>query len=427
MSTNYTELEEGLPFPEDFRCRITSGEVFVLRGFLQHLRLLDEMQALSIEAIRRIVGNEVAEKVQGDGIEHIHRYMDIARIAKVTNAIYDLARGKTKSWVSKFAPAILNTEASYYFESSPSIRFITPYDYMIEGLKALEDFTSQHGGGKITPHPPHRDSWVDCPNNVINVWIAIGPVSNDNGLTIYQDAFKRDLDHVSAGYSASVAYHENPGEPTYFDLEAGDALVFSGEHVHSTVLNHTQTTRHVISFRILDKKPRYLNRHYHHYLHSALAGGPLDVFAEIPANLSWRWLTTRLEWVAEKLKLREAPSMPENWKMQGITGDGQRSFKLSTLPVGSLKPVTDKLCVARIGENKVIAFNRRCPHDGGDFAVGTIHDGKVVCPWHSLPFDANTGESPCRSLKKLHFYETRIEDDTVTIFFDLEKRETVPG
>jgi nitrite reductase/ring-hydroxylating ferredoxin subunit len=427
VTAKYTELKEGLPYPEDLNRRLSDGEVFVLRGFLQRLELLDELQALSIGAICRILGNEVAEKVKRDGIEHIHRHMGIGQIAEVTNAIYDLARGKTNAWVSKIAPVILNTKTSYFYESSPSIRFITPHDYMVEGLEALESFTSKHGGGKITPHPPHRDSWVDCPANVINVWIAIGPVSRDNGLTIFQSVFKRKLDHVTAGHSASVAYHENPGEPTYFDLEAGDALVFHGEHVHSTVLNHTQTTRHVISFRMMDKRPRFNGRHYHHYLHSALAGGPLKVLAEVPANLSWRWVSTRLLWIAEKLRLRQVPSLPKNWKKGGIAGDGRRSFELSTLAVGSLRPVTDKVCVARIGEDHVIAFNRRCPHDGGDFAVGTIREGKVVCPWHSLPFDPATGESPCRSLNKLHFHETRIEAGKVTVFIDNDRAERTPA
>jgi len=97
--------------------------------------------ATSIEGIHRVLGVGVADNVQSEGIEHIHRFMDIAQIAEVTNVIYDLAKGKTQSWVAKIAPAILNSEKGYYFESSPSIRFITPYDHMAEGLKALETFT----------------------------------------------------------------------------------------------------------------------------------------------------------------------------------------------------------------------------------------------------------------------------------------------
>jgi len=153
MSTNYTEFKQGLPYPEDLSRRIKSGEVFVIRNCLQHLGLLDGMLATSMEGIRRVVGGEVADQVQHEGIEHIHRFMDIARIAEVTNVIYDLAKEKTASWVAKIAPAILNSEKAYFFESSPGIRFITPYDYMVEGLKALEAFTSQHGGGKNDAAP----------------------------------------------------------------------------------------------------------------------------------------------------------------------------------------------------------------------------------------------------------------------------------
>ena len=276
----------------------------------------------------------------------------------------------------------------------------------------------------MTPHPPHRDSWVDCPDNVINVWIAVGPIPRGNGLTIFPDVFGKDCERVASG---SIGYRENPGQPMYFDLEPGDAILFDGEHVHATVLNHIETTRHVISFRIINGKPNYPNGHYHHYLHSSLANGPLSKLAGIPANLSLGWLTTRLRWVAEKLHFVKPPTTPKDWKKHAIPGDGKSTFALSSLPLNTLKPVNDYMCVARVAQDKVIAFNRRCPHDGADFAVGTVENGNIVCPWHSLPFDAKSGASPCKALRKLQFFETRIDGDTVTILDRKNADSTTPA
>ena len=91
---------------------------------------------------------------------------------------------------------------------------------------------------------------------------------------------------------------------------------------------------------------------------------------------------------------------------------------MQSMPANSIKAVNDKVCVARIGEEKVIAFRRRCPHDGADFALGTVHNGNIVCPWHTLPFNSETGESPCKALNKLRFYDTEISGDTVTVRLD---------
>ncbi len=55
------------------------------------------------------------QKLNTEAIRHINRHLDIAQTAEVTNVIHGLAMGKIK------------------------------------------------------PHPRHRNSWVHCPNNVINV------------------------------------------------------------------------------------------------------------------------------------------------------------------------------------------------------------------------------------------------------------------
>lgn len=412
MNTQFTEVNEQQPFPEQLGERIKNGELFIVRKLLQRTDLFNDMRNTSLEAIRQIAGASVADKLDREGLEHIHRHTDIEQIAAITNSIYDLAQPKTKAWASTIASFLLNGQKNFYFEKFPNIRFITPYDYMVKGLKKLEQFAKDHGGGKMTPHPPHRDSWVDCPDNVINVWIALGPIPKGNGLTIFPDVFGKELKRMPNG---SIGYQENPGKPTYCDLDAGDAILFHGEQLHATVLNHVDTTRHVISFRIIDRKPNYPNGHYHHYLHSGLAGGPLKMFAEVPSNLAWGWLKTRLRWVAEKARIVKPPAMPSDWKRQPVPGDNRTTFEMASLPSNSIKAINEKVCVARIGDDEVVAFRRRCPHDGADFSLGTVHEGNIVCPWHTLPFDTKSGKSPCQSLGALRFYETQVNDGTVTV------------
>jgi len=35
-----------------------------------------------------------------------------------------------------------------------------------------------------------------------------------------------------------------------------------------------------------------------------------------------------------------------------------------------------------------------CPHQGASLGEGFLHEGRVICPWHSWAFDVRTGECP---------------------------------
>ena len=148
MSRQHVNLEAGAPYPADLSQRIYDGEVFVARECLQRMDLFDEIRATSIAGIRRVAGDEVADRLAQEGLEHIHRYCPMDQIAEITNEIYALAVDKAHQWVAKIAPGVLSLEEGYYFEKSPNIRFITPYDYMIEGKEALEEFARQHGAAR---------------------------------------------------------------------------------------------------------------------------------------------------------------------------------------------------------------------------------------------------------------------------------------
>ena len=366
----YTELRDGESLPEELAQRVMAGEVFVIRRCMQRIGLLEQLRAASLEGIRGVVGDDIADKVDRAGFDQIHNFVDLEKLAAITDEIYRIAGKKASGWVAKIMPEVLGVKKPYYFERKPNIRFVIPYDLMVKHADFVARFTKRHGGGKITPHPPHRDSWVDCPANTINVWTALGPVSAGNGISIFPDSFKRDVARVPTG---GIASDESPGQPVTFDLAPGDVLLFQGDHLHASVLNRTDATRHALSLRVVIERPHYIDKHYHHYAYSSLAGGPLDVLSELPANLTWGWLKTRLFWVAQRLGLIEmAVQGHRSARRIGTRLGGERTFELSRLSADSLRPVSEDICVARIGDGKLVAFGRRCPH--GNWLPGlTLH------------------------------------------------------
>jgi nitrite reductase/ring-hydroxylating ferredoxin subunit len=419
MTAKYLEIAEGASLPRNLAERVMAGEIFVVRRCLQRLGIFDEITASSLDAIRSVLGADVAVDVEREGFDAIHRFANLDQIEAVIDSLCKGVAQQGLGWIAKVAPDLLGTTGSYYFEREPNVRFHVPYDVMAADTEAMKRFAAKSGGGKLAPHPNHRDSWVGCPDNLINVWAAVGPVLEGNGLTLFPEAFARNIAHVGA----SIAFDENPGAPLNFDLDPGDAILFHGDHLHSSVLNRTDGTRHVISFRIVTEKPNFPHGHYHHYLHSSLAKGPLTAIAEVPANLAWSFVETRLDWATEKLGLKhtEAPRENTSHAMLDQTPlGGERTFALSSLLEDSLRAITDEVCIARIGKDRLVAFDRKCPHGGGDLALGTVINGEITCPWHNLRFDPKTGASACQTLKAVRLYDVRVEGDKVTVALDGE-------
>ncbi len=411
----YIDLADAAAWPTNIAERVMTGELFVLRRCMQRLDLFDDLRAASLDGIRQVLGPEVSARVDAEGLDQIHRFASLEQIAKITDAVYRTTATQAARWVSKIVPDLLGVTEPYYFERRPNVRFVIPYDLMMQEADALAGVIKKHGHGKVTPHPPHRDSWVDCPTNLINIWIAVGPIPEGNGITIFPDAFGRTLASTPSG---GLARDEHPGTPLNFDLAAGDVILFHGNHLHSSVLNRTESTRHVVSFRVVTEKPRYAGKHYHHYVHSSLAGGPLDLVAEWPANFAWGWVETRLIWIAERLGLTRRPGGRTNGAGRRPPSAPLPPVAVSRLSPGTIQPVSDDVCAARLADAKVVAFGRRCPHEGADLSFGHVRDGEVVCPWHDVRFDARSGKSACQMLQPLRLFDVQVEDDVVRVRTD---------
>ena len=399
--------------------RILGGEVLVLRGGLKRLGLYRLLVDATIVGIRQAVGEDVARKVEEAGFDRIHEWVRPEDIPAVTDAAYKEITAIAHVVLGRLVPDLFPDGGPYYFERSPNVRFHIPFDLAATHRREFDKFARKMGDGKITAHGPHRDPWVDCPANAINVWIAVGPVQRGNGLTIFKDDYRAKFEFEDGYVADGTPLHR----PLNFDLQPGDAVLFHSNHLHGSELNRTNRTRYVVSYRITFGKPYYPHGHYHHYLHAGLASGPFRWLSAIPQNLQWSFLVYQVARLRHKITGkgrmtgRDASAEPVASKRTPTIVNN--SLAVADLPVGAILPVSRTVCVARLDNEHFVALGRRCPHMGGDLAGGWIDDGKLVCPLHSLPFDPDTGASPCHSLPPLRRYACSVRDGRVHI--DLER------
>ncbi len=45
-------------------------------------------------------------------------------------------------------------------------------------------------------------------------------------------------------------------------------------------------------------------------------------------------------------------------------------------------------------DGEFFAIDDTCPHQGASLGEGLLHEGRVICPWHSWVFDVRTGACP---------------------------------
>ena len=69
------------------------------------------------------------------------------------------------------------------------------------------------------------------------------------------------------------------------------------------------------------------------------------------------------------------------------------------------------------------AIDDVCPHQGASLGEGLLHDGRVICPWHSWVFDLTTGQCPRGSHPGVRTYETRCAEGSVLVRVPADRAE----
>jgi nitrite reductase/ring-hydroxylating ferredoxin subunit len=80
------------------------------------------------------------------------------------------------------------------------------------------------------------------------------------------------------------------------------------------------------------------------------------------------------------------------------------------LQAGHPVAISATRCVVLGASGQPLMFQRRCPHEGADLALGHVRGQQLVCPWHNLPFGLNNGRSPCRTLPALKMKPCSLEE-----------------
>jgi len=405
--------------------RVMSGEIIVVSNCLQGIGYFDRVQAASLEAIHQAVSEAKTAQVRTQGFEAIHQIIDLEELPSVSDHSYETIYSLAPELSKELVKGIFPKQKSFYLEEYPNVRFHIPYDIVVNNK---EEFSKFYWNGKVTPHGPHHDSWYQCPTNCLNVWIAIGSVKIGNGLNIYPQVYGKRLPCTKDG---KILPNQSFGGAISFDLQPGDAIIFHGEHLHSSEINSTDLTRYVISMRMTLDKPEFLSDSPYKdtYIYSECHDGLNARFTQLLGGMSRSFsrLQKRINSALGKQPQQNyilsevdgsvfddtSPNFPQTIPVKTVEGaspdDTFIVFDSEELPIGTIKPISPKMCVARLNQNQVVAFSRHCPHEGADLAAGYLRDECVVCPWHNLPLNVNSGASPCDSLSKLTIFNC-VED-----------------
>jgi nitrite reductase/ring-hydroxylating ferredoxin subunit len=400
---------------------LKDGELLVLPRALQQLELFDAVVSIVLAAVEKEAGSDVSEQVRRNGIEHLHEFVDSVTIERVwrraTRDLLPLAH----QLGDRVARQLLGHPGPTYVADRVWFRVYVPERIRIQapelyGLRA----------GFLQGTHPHRDSVFTAATNAMVVWVALGPVRVGNSAIFYPDQWGKPLPLL--GYEArglrpppEVAL----GDPMTFALEAGDALLFSGEHLHSSEVNVTEFTRVSIAVRVALAPPRYgAGGRWLAYANTDLAKGRLAFAASWRSRCSRAYvehlLVRRGLWKLRVAAHAGLPALfpdPQRELVQSRTaiapaqpGTITVRFDAEAVRQGELRAVSETHCVTR-HEGQLIAFSRLCPNDSSDLALnGHILDGRVLCGADDLEFDLRTGAAQCDAVTPLRLFDVRPGD-----------------
>jgi nitrite reductase (NADH) small subunit len=95
--------------------------------------------------------------------------------------------------------------------------------------------------------------------------------------------------------------------------------------------------------------------------------------------------------------------------------------RVNDVEVGTIKrqrlPNGVMIGLTRLPDNRVVAFENKCPHVGGPLALGKLKDTEIVCPWHFFRFDLLTGETLAtdKSIMRMKVFQVKVEQEDVYV------------
>jgi len=152
-------------------------------------------------------------------------------------------------------------DPNHTYQDVPRLRVAYPKDYLASGIAYA--------------HHPHRDTWYSAPACQLNWWMPLYDFEASQGMAFHPGYWGKPLNNGSADfdyYRWNADGRRNAGQhiktdtrqqphatdPVEMDpdvrlvVPAGGIIVFSADHLHSTVPNLTDVARWSIDFRTVE-------------------------------------------------------------------------------------------------------------------------------------------------------------------------------
>lgn len=239
---------------------IRSGQVVILR---------DEPKAIEAVNFTETYVNSLSKKVKQNAktfqLDKLHSHLDESERSSLFKYIHHNPDDHTQ--IPNTICSILN---KYGFGKNTLVSKNTHFRMAIPSARI----------GSINAVPAHRDSWYRLPSEGINFWLAC---TNDPeaGIEIFTEQFGKKISKSTV--NPETMHHEikdkailnNP--PLVPDFKRGDIIIFSGEHLHRTKANNTETTRISWDYRILRLKDLKVSLRLHEFVSTeSFADDPKD-------------------------------------------------------------------------------------------------------------------------------------------------------
>ena len=354
---------------------IGNGRILLARGLLQHVGLQDELLGRALNVARATLRPSQFQRLDREGFEKIHTVLAATELEKLyLDVRADLAE-RFPGFVKRMLRRALPLPERFFINANTVVRFMVPYEELHRGYAHFRKHL-----GKLDLHGPHHDYWQGVATNAINIWMALGRVLPGNGLALYPELWGKTLPRGAS----HVRDDQHLGTPLVVSCEPGDVLFFHSHHMHSSILNHTDETRFVITGRFTVDEPRHPRQD---------PARQLDYFDSERVGE-----TTGAEALIPKTPLAVDASFPITSVTRRVR-DVQSADEIAALAEGEIAAHGPRHVAVR-HEGRTHVLSRFCPHQGADLSLGRLTpDGMLVCPWHLHPFDIRTGVGACPMLR----------------------------
>lgn len=235
---------------DDRRSRLYQGDLVVFPPSASTLALAEFARMLVEEAFSPF------------DPRHAHEGMDVQQAVQILTRLkpHFIHHPTTKTLLQRVLIEH-GCSADQTYQDVPRLRVAFPKDFLTTGIAYA--------------HHPHRDTWYSAPPSQLNWWMPLYDFDATQGMAFHPAYWDRAIENDSAAFDyyrwnaegrRKAALHvgsdtrQQPHAQEALELTpdlrivvpTGGIILFSGDHLHSTVPNATQVARWSIDFRTVN-------------------------------------------------------------------------------------------------------------------------------------------------------------------------------